>query len=150
MLWYHQKLVRQSQVVVTLSVLLLLLLLTFLVSPAAAQTQNLNFQLTWTNGAVSADGSNRPDQTIIQRKVAPSTTFSEVGRVEFPVAAYSDRIVSDPGNVTYCYRVAHINAGGTSPFTPEACATSPVVKRIPNVPNNNVPVIIIIGPFTVP
>lgn len=134
---------------------LVLLVLIYLASSAEAQTQNLNYNLSWTNGAVLPDESNKPDQTYIQQRVKEpaSTTFSpwvEIGFVQFPTSTFQDRIVSDPGGRTICYRVAHRNSAGSSPFTPEACAVTPVVKKIPNVPNDNKAVVIILGPFTVP
>jgi hypothetical protein len=135
-------------------ILLILGLLTYLASSAEAQTQNLNYKLTWQHGAVAPDGSNRPDGNIIQQRVrnAGSTTFTawtEIGRTVFPIAEFSDSIQGDPGGRTICYQVAAFNKTGTSTFTNEACVTTPVVLKIPVVPNNGQPVIIILGPVTV-
>lgn len=141
---------------VTLVIVLLLTLLSWLASgEALAQTQNLGYNLTWTNGPVLPDESNKPDVTFVQQRVREpgSTTFTpwtEIGFVQFPTATYADKIANDPGGRTICYRVAHRNSAGSSPFTPEACTVTPVVKKVPSVPNNNAPVVIILGPFTVP
>ena len=129
--------------------------LVYLASSAEAQTQNLAYNLSWTNGAVLPDGSNRPDVTFIQQRVraAGQTTFTEwveIGAVQFPTTTFQDKILSDPGGRMICYRVAHRNSAGSSPFTPEVCTTTPVVLKVPNVPNDNKPIVIILGPFTVP
>jgi hypothetical protein len=127
---------------VALVIVLFLTLLSWLVSPATAQaqTQSLSYTLSWTNGAVLPDNSNRPDVTIIQQRVraAGSTTFTawaDIGSVPFPQNTFV---------------VAHRNVAGTSAFTPEACTITPTVLKIPLAPNEGKPVIIIIGPVTVP
>jgi hypothetical protein len=142
---------------VALVIVLFLTLLSWLVSPATAQaqTQSLSYTLSWTNGAVLPDNSNRPDVTIIQQRVraAGSTTFTawaDIGSVPFPQNTFVDKISNDPGARTICYQVAHRNVAGTSAFTPEACTITPTVLKIPLAPNEGKPVIIIIGPVTVP
>lgn len=146
---------KKPLVIAAIVIGLVIAVLIYLASSAEAQTQNLAYNLSWTNGAVLPDGSNRPEVTLIQQRVQEpgSTVFTnwvEIGVVQFPTATFQDKIVGDPGGRSICYRVAHRNAAGTSPFTPEACVKTPIVTKVPNVPNNNQPVVIILGPFTVP
>ena len=133
---------------------LVIAVLIYLASSAEAQTQSLTYNLSWTNGAVAPDGSNRPDVTIIQQRVRAAgqtnfTPWADIGSVDFPTATFQDKISGDPGGRTVCYQIAHRNTAGTSSFTPEACVVTPVLRRIPSAPNNSAPVIIIIGPVTV-
>lgn len=146
---------KPSKVPLVMAVTLLLLaLLSWLASPAVAQTQSLSYTLTWTNGAVLPDNSNKPDVTIVQQRVRAAgqntfTDWADIGFVQFPTTTFQDTINGDPGGRTICYKVAHRNAAGTSPFTPEACAVTPTVLKIPSVPNQNAPVIILLGPVTI-
>ena len=87
----------------------------------AAGTQAIN--LAWT------DQSNNEDSFVIERG-ADSTTFSPIATVASNVSTFSNTGLT-PGS-TYYYRVRAVNAGGQSPYSNSASATtasSPVTAR---------------------
>lgn len=130
-----------------LSILTILFVMSITVE-SYGQTQTVSYKLQWEHGAILADQSNKPDGNIVQRRISTGS-WTEIGRTVYPVKEYNDQIANDSGGNSVCYRVSAFNATGSSAFTPEACVTTPIVQKIPSVPNNNAPVIIILGPVSI-
>jgi FtsP/CotA-like multicopper oxidase with cupredoxin domain len=98
-------------------------------------------QLTWTDNAVNETGFR------IERSVnggafallATASPLATTGTVTFNDTA----VQPAPTNVTYAYRVAAVNVGGTSAFTNTASVTEPALPAAPgsfgvvNGPNKN-------------
>lgn len=78
-------------------------------------------QLTWTDNSTDELGFN------IERKQSTGS-FALIATVGANVTSYKDSSLLD--NTTYCYRVNAFNDAGASPYTPEACATTPAVYSL--------------------
>lgn len=108
--------------------------LVFLMAPiAGAQTtQTATINLQWQLGPVAADGSNAPAGIKVERRIG-SGGYIEIQQLGV-VTSYTDTIAGDAGNTTYCYRVRAFNAAGDSPYSNEACLTTPVIIVPPTAP----------------
>ena len=87
---------------------------------------------TWESTATAAqvqlnwvDNSNDEVGFNIERKIGPTGTYAQIASVGANVTSYVDSNVLNA--TTYCYRLNAFNAYGTSPYSPEACATTPVL-----------------------
>lgn len=76
-----------------------------------------SFQLNWLDQSTNETGFR------IERKSGITGTYAVIANVGANVVAYTDLNVA--GNTTYCYRVNAYNSTGNSPYSPEACGTSP-------------------------
>jgi len=114
----------------------LILILVLCLMPLAlfAQTQTATWALTWQDTNTTHQGFN------IERRLGQTGTFAKIGTSGPTVKAYNDVIANDPGNTTYCYRVAAYNTAGQSPYSNIACGTSPVVTVPPVNPPTGVTV----------
>jgi hypothetical protein len=74
-------------------------------------------QLTWIDNSTNEDGFG------IERKTGTSGTYSQIATVAANATSYTDTTLLD--GVTYCYRVFAFNSSGSSPYSPESCATTP-------------------------
>src|SRR5690349_19949442 len=74
-------------------------------------------QLTWVDNSSDETGFN------VERKAGTAGTYSKIASVGANVTLYSDSNLMS--STTYCYRVNAFNTAGSSPYTPEACATTP-------------------------
>lgn len=81
--------------------------------------------MAWTDNSYDEDGFK------IERRTG-ATQFAQVATVGSDVAAYQD--VGLAHSTTYTYRVCAYNAGGDSPYSNEATATTFIVYE-PNEPN---------------
>ncbi|MBI3031702.1 MAG: fibronectin type III domain-containing protein, partial [Candidatus Rokubacteria bacterium] len=81
------------------------------------QADAAQLTLTW------ADNSDNEDGFRIERKIGTGGTFGEIATVGANVITYVD-----PGlgaATTYCYRLLAYNTAGASPYSNEACGTTP-------------------------
>ena len=90
-------------------------ILTVLSSPALVTAAQLI--LSWS------DNSNEVGFRI-ERRTGTTGTYAEIATVGVNTASYTD--VNLPNGTTYCYRVRAYNAGGTSGYSNEQCATTSV------------------------
>src|SRR6476620_9180541 len=74
-------------------------------------------QLGWIDNSSDESGFN------IERKTGTTGTFAQIASVGANVTSYTDSSLTS--STTYCYRVNAFNNAGTSPYSPEACATTP-------------------------
>ena len=74
-------------------------------------------QLSW------ADNSNDESGFNIERKTGTGS-YAKITSVGANVTSYTDSSLTN--STTYCYRVNAFNSAGSSPYSPEACATTPV------------------------
>ena len=89
-----------------------------LIATATSATQ---INLTWTNTANNATG------LIIQRST-DGVTFTQIATTPATATSYSD--TTAVGATAYTYRVAAVNAFGTSAFSPAASVTTPAAGAI--------------------
>src|SRR5689334_14694761 len=74
-------------------------------------------QLSWLDNSSDESGFN------IERKTGTTGTYAQIASVGANVTTYTDSSLTN--STTYCYRVNAFNSAGTSPYSPEACATTP-------------------------
>src|SRR4029453_18318060 len=91
-------------------------LLTVLSSPALVTAAQLI--LSWSDNSTNEVGFR------IERRTGATGTYAEIATVGVNTASYTD--VNLPNGTNYCYRVRAYNAGGTSGYSNEQCATTPV------------------------
>jgi len=91
------------------------LLLATVVSPVASDAAQLT--LTWTDAANDEDGFK------IERDAGPTGTFTRIATVGASVTSYIDSGLASA--TTYCYRVRAFNFAGDSPYSNQACGTTP-------------------------
>ena len=87
----------------------------FAVQPTVATAATL--QLSWVDNSQNENGFS------IERKVGTNSVYSVTATVGPNVTTYKDINLADA--TTYCYRVNAFNSAGYSPYSPEACATTP-------------------------
>src|ERR1044071_6007873 len=76
-------------------------------------------QLSWVDNSSDESGFN------IERKTGTTGTYAQIASVGANVTSYTDSTLTS--STTYCYRVNAFNTGGTSPYSPDACATTPTM-----------------------
>jgi List-Bact-rpt repeat protein len=91
-------------------------ILTVLSSPALVTAAQLI--LSWSDNSTNEVGFR------IERRTGTTGTYAEIATVGVNTASYTD--VNLPNGTTYCYRVRAYNAGGTSGYSNEQCATTSV------------------------
>jgi hypothetical protein len=91
-------------------------LLAVLSSPALVTAAQLI--LSWSDNSTNEVGFR------IERRTGTTGTYAEIATVGVNTASYTD--VNLPNGTTYCYRVRAYNAGGTSGYSNEQCATTAV------------------------
>jgi len=74
-------------------------------------------QLNWVDNSSDESGFN------IERKTGTTGTYAQIASVGANVTSYTDSTLMN--STSYCYRVNAFNANGASPYSPEACATTP-------------------------
>src|SRR5690349_3922869 len=74
-------------------------------------------QLGWIDNSSDESGFN------IERKTGTTGTYAKIASVGANVTSYTDSSLTS--STTYCYHVDAFNTAGTSPYSPEACATTP-------------------------
>ena len=79
------------------------------------------FQLSWADNSSDESGFN------IERKTGTTGTYAQIASVGANVTSYTDSSLTS--STTYCYRVNAFNNAGTSPYSPEACATTPAMVQ---------------------
>src|SRR4029453_9903315 len=94
-------------------------ILTVLSSPALVTAAQLI--LSWSDNSTNEVGFR------IERRTG-ATGYAEIATVGVNTASYTD--VNLPNGTTYCYRVRAYNAGGTSGYSNEQCATTPVTLTV--------------------
>jgi len=87
-------------------------------SPSRGTAQQLT--LTWSYGAIAADGSNTHQGTEIFRQLETETTFGMIGSVNYPTASFVDNLGLTAGQAG-SYKVSAYNARGISDFSNIAC-----------------------------
>src|SRR5262245_33748200 len=95
-------------------------ILTVLSSPAAITAAQLT--LSWSDNSTNEVGFR------IERRTDTTGTYAEIATVGVNTASYTD--VNLPNGTTYCYRVRAYNAGGTSGYSNEQCATTLVTLTV--------------------
>jgi titin len=90
----------------------------------ATTISNTQINLAWTDNSSDENGFK------IERKTGPAGTYAEIGAVGAEVTSFSN--VSLSANTKYFYRVRAYNAGGNSPYSTEANATT--LKNVPAAP----------------
>jgi len=112
--------------------ILLILLSLLLPGIAISQTvQTAVFTVRWTDINTAHTGFN------VERRTGTTGSFAKIGSTAATVKTYTDTLANDPGNSTYCYRVAAYNTAGQGPYSTVGCATSPTVSvPPPNAPSN--------------
>ena len=102
-----------------LYLILLSFLFTFLsvlnVPPAVAAAQ---LTLSWSDNSTDEHGFR------IERRTGTAGTYAEIALVGVNVKSYTD--VNLANATTYCYRVRAYNEMGSSSYSNEQCATTPV------------------------
>ena len=74
-------------------------------------------QLTWIDNSTDEIGFK------VQRKTGTTGTYADIASVGANVTSYTDSSLMNA--TTYCFRVNAFNANGNSPYSPEACGTTP-------------------------
>jgi List-Bact-rpt repeat protein len=74
-------------------------------------------QLSWVDNSTDETGFH------VERKTGTTGTYAQIASVGANVTSYTDSTLMDL--TTYCYRVNAFNSYGTSPYSPEACASTP-------------------------
>jgi len=92
-----------------------LLVLAAVVWPVESYAAQLT--LTWTDNSTNEDGF------AIERKTGSTGTFAQIATVGPNLTSYTDSAAASM--TTYCYRVAAFNVAGDSPYSSEACGTTP-------------------------
>jgi len=76
-----------------------------------------SLQLVWLDNSSDETGFH------VERKLGTAGTYSVVTTTGANVTSYADSNLAD--STTYCYRVNAFNGAGNSPYSPEACSTTP-------------------------
>jgi hypothetical protein len=74
-------------------------------------------RLTWVDNSTDENGFN------IERKTGAGGTYAQIATVGPDVTSYADSNLAD--GTTYCYRANAFNSAGASPYSSEACGTTP-------------------------
>src|ERR1051325_8955914 len=77
----------------------------------------VQLQLSWVDNSSDETGFK------IERKTGTGGTYAQIAFVGANVTSYTDPSLTN--STTYCYRVNAFNTAGNSPYSPEACATTP-------------------------
>lgn len=86
-------------------------------SLAAASSANAaKLNLKWTDTSATEDGFR------IERRIGASGGYQQLAEVAANVVTYTDLNLSSA--TTYCYRITAFNAGGSSGYSNENCATT--------------------------
>ena len=80
-----------------------------------------SLQLVWLDNSSDETGFH------VERKLGTAGTYSVVATTGANVTSYADSSLAD--STTYCYRVNAFNGAGNSPYSPEACGTTPAAAR---------------------
>src|SRR3989449_8777366 len=91
------------------------LLVAVLGSPLQSDAAQLS--LSWTDMSSNEDGFS------IERKTGTSGTYAQIATAGANVTSYTDPNLT--GGTTYCYQVQAFNTAGGSPYSNEACGTTP-------------------------
>ena len=83
-----------------------------------------------------ADNSTDEDGFNIDRKTRPTGTYTTIASVGPDITTYTDAGLLD--DTEYCYRVYAFNAAEISPFSNEACATTPPAAAFINSVSVNI------------
>lgn len=103
-----------------ISSLTLIAIATFLVTLAAGWLSPIvaaDITLSWT------DNSSNETGFLIERKTGTGGTFAQIATVGANVKSYVNSGLA--AATTFCYRIRAYNSAGFSPYTPEACKTTP-------------------------
>ena len=76
-----------------------------------------SLQLVWLDNSSDETGFH------VERKLGTAGTYTVVATTGANVTSYADSTLAD--STTYCYRVNAFNGAGNSPYSPEACSTTP-------------------------
>ena len=87
-----------------------------------------SLQLTWTDNSHDENGFD------IERKVETSGEFWLLATLPANQNSYTDTNLAN--GTTYCYRVRAFNSIGGSPYSNEACATTPVSASVSELTTN--------------
>jgi hypothetical protein len=91
-------------------------------SATAVSTNQIN--LSWVNNATNATG------IVIQRSAGSATNFAQLATLASTATSYSDTILS--AGTTYYYQVAATNSYGSSPWSNQTNATTPMLPAAPS------------------
>ena len=109
----------------------LFLLLLFVSSTVLyLECEAAELRLTWLDNSTDEDGFN------IDRKTRPTGTYTTIASVGPDITTYTDAGLLD--DTEYCYRVYAFNAAEISPFSNEACATTPPAAAFINSVSVNI------------
>ena len=100
--------------------LTLIAIIAFFLTLAAgwiSQAGAADIRLSWI------DNSSNETGFLIQRKTGTNGTFSQIASVGANVKSHVDAGLA--AATTFCYRIRAYNSAGNSPYTPEACKTTP-------------------------
>ena len=96
---------------------LLILCLSFLAGLAWSGTAEAQLTLQWT------DNSDNENGFKIERKTGAGGTFQQVATTGANATSFPDTGLGS--GTTYCYRIRAFNTAGDSPYTNEACGSTP-------------------------
>ena len=96
-------------------VIFIIVCVVFVIQPGFISAATL--QLGWVDNSQDEVGFS------IERKLSTSGVYSVIATVGANVTTYTDINLAD--GTTYCYRVNAFNSAGYSPYSPEACGTTP-------------------------
>src|SRR2546428_403995 len=97
--------------------LVLGLLVAVVGSPLRSDAAQLS--LSWTDMSSNEDGFS------LERKTGTGGTYAQIATVGANVTSYTDSDPNLTGGTTYCYQVQAFNTAGGSPYSNEACGTTP-------------------------
>src|SRR2546428_8167829 len=97
--------------------LVLGLLVAVVGSPLRSDAAQLS--LSWTDMSSNEDGFS------LERKTGTGGTYAQIATVGANVTSYTDTDPNLTGGTTYCYQVQAFNTAGGSPYSNEACGTTP-------------------------
>src|SRR2546428_3784981 len=81
------------------------------------QSDAAQLSLSWTDMSSNEDGFS------LERKTGIGGTYAQIATVGANVTSYTDPNLT--GSTTYCYQVQAFNTAGGSPYSNEACGTTP-------------------------
>src|SRR2546427_1497511 len=81
------------------------------------QSDAAQLSLSWTDMSSNEDGFS------LERKTGTSGTYAQIATAGANVTSYTDPNLT--GGTTYCYQVQAFNTAGGSPYSNEACGTTP-------------------------
>src|SRR5437667_307383 len=81
------------------------------------QSDAAQLSLSWTDTSSNEDGFS------VERKTGTGGTYAEIAAVGANVTSYTDPNLT--GGTTYCYQVRAFNTAGDSPYSNDACGTTP-------------------------